>query len=446
MANTKADLSTKLQDQLRFEALISDLSARFVKLSTDDVDSEIELAMQMMMAFFHGDRCGMIEVHPQKIHTRITHVCQAEGIERVSVNINLAALYPWHYKKLSIEKQPVSITCLSELPPEAEVDRQSAIAMGIQSLLTVPVFIRERVVYYIGVQSLRSKQVWPEEYIPRLRLIGEIFVGALARRDADRILTGQFNFEKILSDLSTRFISLPAEHIDDAIEEAQRIIAQHLDVERCAIFLKSHADKDYVISHSWNDPQWPPLAKIYAARNYPWELRELSNGRIVQFASISELPPEAAQDAATHRNLGLKSHIALPLSTGDSLFGALAFGSLLEERVWTEDLINRLRLLAEIFSNALARKQAEEQLQERIREIEKLKEQLEKDNVYLREEVKLLFEHEEIVGESDAIRHVLGQAEGQRDACHFQRPLIALRRTTYSSRYWQYTTIGCGNC
>ena len=57
------------------------------------------------------------------------------------------------------------------------------------------------------------------------------------------------------------------------------------------------------------------------------------------------------------------------------------------------------------------RKLMEEQLRDRLNEIEQLKERLEKENVYLREEVKLLFEHSDIVGESEAIRQVLVNAE-----------------------------------
>ena len=57
------------------------------------------------------------------------------------------------------------------------------------------------------------------------------------------------------------------------------------------------------------------------------------------------------------------------------------------------------------------RKLMEQQLRERLKEIEHLKEQLEKENVYLREEVKLLFEHGEIVGQSEAIRQVLTSVE-----------------------------------
>jgi PAS domain S-box-containing protein len=56
-------------------------------------------------------------------------------------------------------------------------------------------------------------------------------------------------------------------------------------------------------------------------------------------------------------------------------------------------------------------KQMEEQLQARLLEIERLKQEVEQENIYLREEAKHLFGHEEIVGQSDVIREVLVQVD-----------------------------------
>jgi formate hydrogenlyase transcriptional activator len=53
----------------------------------------------------------------------------------------------------------------------------------------------------------------------------------------------------------------------------------------------------------------------------------------------------------------------------------------------------------------------EEQLKERLNEIEELKQQLERENLYLKEEIKLLVEHTEIVGQSLAMKEVLSQVE-----------------------------------
>ena len=57
------------------------------------------------------------------------------------------------------------------------------------------------------------------------------------------------------------------------------------------------------------------------------------------------------------------------------------------------------------------RKLMEEELRKRLQEIENLKQQLEKENVYLRDEVVLSFPHDTIIGKSGRIRQVLGAAE-----------------------------------
>jgi len=42
MEQTEADLRHKLEERLRFETLLAEISARFVHLSADRIDGEIE--------------------------------------------------------------------------------------------------------------------------------------------------------------------------------------------------------------------------------------------------------------------------------------------------------------------------------------------------------------------------------------------------------------------
>ncbi len=58
-----------------------------------------------------------------------------------------------------------------------------------------------------------------------------------------------------------------------------------------------------------------------------------------------------------------------------------------------------------------ARKRAELDLQEAFSEIEQLKNRLERENICLREEIQLRYEHEEIIGNSPAIKAVMAQVE-----------------------------------
>jgi transcriptional regulator with GAF, ATPase, and Fis domain len=103
---------------------------------------------------------------------------------------------------------------------------------------------------------------------------------------------------------------------------------------------------------------------------------------------------------------------------GKPPIGILGFNATRAERDWPETLIKQLELVAQIFTNALARKladierkQMELQLLEYLRQIEALKQRLESENIYLRDEVKHLLEHTDIVGQSDAMEKVLAEAK-----------------------------------
>ena len=57
------------------------------------------------------------------------------------------------------------------------------------------------------------------------------------------------------------------------------------------------------------------------------------------------------------------------------------------------------------------RRKAEESLREALKEVKQLKDQLHEENLYLREEINLIYSHKDIVGNSEAIRTVLKQIE-----------------------------------
>jgi PAS domain S-box-containing protein len=177
-----------IEQRMRFETLITDLSARLIKAPLSEVDREIEQAFARILDFFQADRGGLLGIRPDLKFVSITHASYTEGMERVSGDVNLASLFPWSYEKLVIQGNHVNISSMAELPSEAEIDRQAWTAMGVRSSLTIPLFIGQRTGHIIILQTIRQERSWPEEYVPRLRLMGEIFVNALERRKTDATL------------------------------------------------------------------------------------------------------------------------------------------------------------------------------------------------------------------------------------------------------------------
>jgi len=241
------------------------------------------------------------------------------------------------------------------------------------------------------------------------RIIGVSF-DITAPKSNEQALIEQLKFEKLLAELSATLINLPASQVHSRIEEAQRCICEVLELDHSTLAMVSPERDKFVIEHVWAREGFELTVPIFS-RDLPWIVQTVLAGQRVSFKHVDDLPKEAARDKETLRLLGQKSNASFPLSAGGKVIGAVAFGSLREEREWPPSLVERLGLMAQVFANAVARARADETLHRAYCEIEELKGRLENENVYLREEVKLEHHHREVIGDSESTRRVLKKVE-----------------------------------
>ena len=174
-------------------------------------------------------------------------------------------------------------------------------------------------------------------------------------------------FERLLLDLSAGFINLPAARIDGAIDDGLRRIVEALGIDRSTLNSKSPATGRVEITHSYAVPGVERAIPLGPGQElWPWAWSRLRANRPVVFARLDDLPPEASFDRANWERIGLKSHVTMPMIVDGELYGGLSFGSVRRERTWPEELLERMRLLAQIFGSALARKRAQDELREAI--------------------------------------------------------------------------------
>jgi FixJ family two-component response regulator/signal transduction histidine kinase len=170
-------------------------------------------------------------------------------------------------------------------------------------------------------------------------------------------------FERLLADLSARFINLPANEIDDAITDALRRIVELLGVDRSALHHFAPGGET-VLTHTWIAPGFDirlPVPRSIGAR-YPWVIGRARAGHPVVISRLDDLPPEATIDRATLESVGLRSHVTMPFAVAGKIEGAVGFGCLRHERDWPDELVERIRVVATILGNALAHKRAQEAL------------------------------------------------------------------------------------
>ena len=124
-------------DRLEFETLISDTSAKLIHASPDELKAAIETALGQVMAFFGATRCGLLTVGADLHRVSIYAVSYASGTPQLAGDLDLAELFPWASRRLIVEGVPTVIPRMSDLPPEAAVDRRTWEALATRSSLMV---------------------------------------------------------------------------------------------------------------------------------------------------------------------------------------------------------------------------------------------------------------------------------------------------------------------
>jgi transcriptional regulator with GAF, ATPase, and Fis domain len=227
-------------------------------------------------------------------------------------------------------------------------------------------------------------------------------------------LAERLEFETLLADLSARFVNVPVDQVDREIDECQRRLCHHLRIDRSSVW-QMDADGSGAIrlSHLFQPPDFPVAEGNPDARDYfPWVIEQLGSGRPVVIRSLDDVPAEAVRDREMFGRYRTKSTMVFPLTvSGGSMIGILALAALREERRWPAAVVTRCQVVAQIFAGALERKRHDEEMRRTLNELHRLQEQLQHENVHLRRVVQTVHGQMPIVGNSEALRKVLAQAQ-----------------------------------
>jgi formate hydrogenlyase transcriptional activator len=365
-SQSESSLRVEWEDRLRFETFLSDLSARFVRLPSTQVHQEIERALQEVTEFFHAHRCGLLDVFGDRKIARLTHAWYAEGVRRVPPGRNCAEGYSWTFEKLVDQKQPVVFNDLSELPPDAAPDLPAYKATGASSSLMIPLFTGEEVRHIVVLQTMTSGGILAGEYVPRLQLLGEILVNALARKSADDALRE-----------SEARLSLAAASANAVLWTLEAVGGQMwmTDTGRELLGFTSSEEITFDRFLEVVHPEERGQVREIVERAYATKEKEEVIG---QFRIVPR--------SGKVRWIAFRGR-AQSTSSGEPL------------RVMGCSI------------DITERKEADDRLRQALEEVRQLRDQLANENLHLRQEAKQLYGNSRIVGQSAAIRAVLAQAE-----------------------------------
>jgi len=332
-----------------------------VMASSESLDGEINCALEKILSFLAIARIALLTVDERSSMVTIDYASYAEGVPRVSEQVNLAALFPWTYDQVVFRGQTVVMASTDDLPSEAEEDRRSHTMLGNKSALIIPLFIGSRVHHLLTLDARREERGWPEELVTQTRLLGEIFVSALRRREAESSLRRT------------------KERLDIAALSAD-IGLWDLNLDTGALWATGKAKE-----HFGFDPD-----------------TELNLSRLMEVIHPDDHDLIAAKvEASRHTREELMVQYRVRARDG-SLRWMISRG----RSQWDD---GHAASLLGVTIDVTGRKELELRLQAHILEIESLKQKLERENQYLRLEAATAAEQGEVLGASDAMRAIMTQ-------------------------------------
>ncbi|MDH4157123.1 MAG: PAS domain S-box protein, partial [candidate division Zixibacteria bacterium] len=187
------------------------------------------------------------------------------------------------------------------------------------------------------------------------------------RKRAEETLHYRLALEELVATISTHFIHLSLEAIDEGINHSLRSIGLATEVDRSYVFLFSEHNTRASNTHEWCadgvEPLKEALADLETARLH-WWMDRLHRLESIYIPRVADLPDDGASDIRTLKRQSLKSLVAVPMVYRGTLIGLLGLDSTTRPKEWSDEDITLLRMVGEIFVNALQRKQAEMQVQQ----------------------------------------------------------------------------------
>jgi len=184
------------------------------------------------------------------------------------------------------------------------------------------------------------------------------------RNRIETALYERLAFEKLITELSTRFIGLSPQEIDHGFYDALLSIGEFAGADRAYVFLFSKDGTSMTNTHEWCapgiEPQIHNLAEL-PVELFPWWTAHMRRRETITIARVLDLPEEAAAEKKILLEQSIQSVVVVPMTCGPSVVGFVGFDWVRTCKAWTTDDVALLRIVGEIFANAMNRSRAEEQ-------------------------------------------------------------------------------------
>jgi len=168
---------------------LAELSIDFLRSEVDDIDTLIDHTVKKLGTLVGADRTYVFDIdHELETLSNTYEWCSEDTEPQLDVLQDIPQSdIPWWSQKLKDFKNIV-IPSVSELPSEAEAEREMLQEQNINSLIVAPMVSDSELVGFIGFDWVEKQEGWSDELIDILRLASELITTARNRKEREREL------------------------------------------------------------------------------------------------------------------------------------------------------------------------------------------------------------------------------------------------------------------
>jgi len=203
----RKQIEQDLKYNLQMQELVFAISSLFVSSSNKYINNKLFQALYLSGEFFQADRCSFFRFRDQMAHFYLDTQWCREGIKQSFSQTQTfdSASFPWWIEQLN-KNAPIITSDTNLLPKEATFEKEALTAMGVKSVVTIPVFIQDKIIGFYGFDFINQKVDFSPDQISMLRLISNILADAIEKNIAETALNESLKASKQMAARYKAFI------------------------------------------------------------------------------------------------------------------------------------------------------------------------------------------------------------------------------------------------
>ncbi|MEZ0395186.1 MAG: GAF domain-containing protein [Anaerolineales bacterium] len=231
--------------------------------------------------------------------------------------------------------------------------------------LGVPMLLGEQTLGVLAVQSYTDPQAFDRRDQDLLTAIANQAAIAIQNARLFEETRRRAEIERITSEISAIFVSIDPLETPRGIDEALEKLGRFAGVDRAYVFLLNPDGVTVSNTNEWCAEGIRPIInemQNVPQESFPFLLETLRRAEIF-YPKLDDLPAEAEAERRQFEKEGLRSIVCAPLISRGQLIGLFGLDSIKQERRWSQEELNLLRLVAETVVTALGRQEAASAIQ-----------------------------------------------------------------------------------